>query len=670
MFTAPIHTPSGRPVGGKPRGGPHLRDVRPTIAHKGRVWGIAELTDLHPTETMLSAIPGIAPATPLHRIKVRDIAIRLAHIRTRPPNAQTTWPSKLGFAAGELTLNWNELYKKTFTRLLIPRDRDVFLKLIHRATSALFTGGYCGRVCPHCQAHNYNLLHIAQCAKNDPIFRASERVIAAIERITLTDPNPPVHAQHSATDRKKHLAQRILAFQFNSPTTLSEPMTLRRASTAVYALTWDRIYKTSASAAIEAQARRDARDPNAPLSPMPHSQSTTNSQNATITLILTTLQTRVLGFAKMRARQAAIATALGNTRDARKSVNRELRGLAHITKNGTLVLEDAVRDEINAIKDDLGLDNLQAMRPTRIIFPHANDSEESEDSDLTHTPASIEPTDTAPRDRDAHTHSEDSDHHLPYPSDDPGDATSSAPYWNMDPNWATTVWVDHLASAPPTPSHPEPHNPTPHSIDLLNLSSDASDSELAAPPNRITNLLDLSSDPSDSEHNSPPRAGAGNMLWDTSADEDEAAPNDPSPQAPSGASPPRAHQPNRHPPNSPMDPCSPSPAAAAPRHPTPGPEAHNPWYLSPTRMPRPATRASAPQPAAAQLTPSDRDGDEADNEEASEADAIPAYPTSAMETSAPSPAAAKPRKKQRRANRKPANGRQYEKQKQQPANTQ
>ena len=332
---------------------------------------------MHPTETHLPAIPGVRPAVPLAKVAVRDIARRLSHRTAATPRAQKTWLEKLGYGTNGLQLDWDKLYAHTFNKILIPRDRDVFYKLLHRATGPLHTGGFGinKRPCPKCHNANYNLIHLARCTGNEPIFNMVERVIAAIEPgASFSNPNPPAAHAVSAAHRLNLLAQRILACQLDDPTSLASPAPSRatplsRASVALYALTWDRVYKTAAAMAIEADGRRANRLASAPLSPAPAPPLLAAASAETVKLILTTFQTRILGLAKSRAQTVNIANSLGAKQDARKVINKELKGAAAIADDGVLRLDTNVAAAINAIYSELNFPSLRALQPTRVLPP-------------------------------------------------------------------------------------------------------------------------------------------------------------------------------------------------------------------------------------------------------------------------------------------------------------
>ena len=88
-----------------------LKDLRPTIGHKRRVWGLQEELDLHPTELKLAEIPELYPAVAFHKIRVSDIAKRLSSRKSRNPSAQLRWSSKLGLQNFNIELNWEMLFR-------------------------------------------------------------------------------------------------------------------------------------------------------------------------------------------------------------------------------------------------------------------------------------------------------------------------------------------------------------------------------------------------------------------------------------------------------------------------------------------------------------------------------------------------------------------------------
>ena len=178
------------------------------------------------------------------------------------------------------------------------------------------------------------------------------------------------------------------------------------------------MYKTNASRSIEARERRSRRGAGSLLSPCPALASLTGANHTTIELILITLQTRILGFAKARARLAKVSTALGNPQNPRKTVNKELRGLAHVSKDGWLRLEEGIENEIKAIASELGLTKLHhPIQPTRIYFPppkpsHSDDPAQQptdSDSDGAIAANTADTAASAPSDSEA-----DSDYHFPF----------------------------------------------------------------------------------------------------------------------------------------------------------------------------------------------------------------------------------------------------------------
>ena len=131
-----------------------------------------------------------------------------------------------------------------------------------------------------------------------------------------------------------------------------------------------------------------------------------SEHNATIALILTTLQTRILGFAKARVMQAKIATALGNKRNPIKSINKELKGLAHISKKGYLCIENEIEAEITKIAKELEIsDTLKLMHHTKIVFMMGatSDEEADETEEIVHKSA-----------HDSDGSQDDSEGHLPF----------------------------------------------------------------------------------------------------------------------------------------------------------------------------------------------------------------------------------------------------------------
>ena len=106
-----------------------------------------------------------------------------------------------------------------------------------------YTGGYEGKVCPKCREANFNLVHIARCEHNDPIFSTIERVISIIEaaaddkRPPFADPNPISDWNVSALTRKRLIGQRILAYQYMDQSNLTKAKVLSRAGTALYQFT-------------------------------------------------------------------------------------------------------------------------------------------------------------------------------------------------------------------------------------------------------------------------------------------------------------------------------------------------------------------------------------------------------------------------------------------------
>ena len=396
--------------------------------------------------------------------------------------------------------------------------------------------------------------------------------------------------------RRKLLAQRILAFRFGDPSNATKPETLTRASTALYSLTWDRIYKTSAAQAIEAQARRDRRAAGAALSPAPPAQLLEPEQNATIEFILSSLQVRILGFAKSRAQQAKISTALGNTRDARKTINKELRGLASVSKQGIFSLQEEVEKTIKLIADERNLTKLKTLKPIRLL-PPLPPTEAVAAAAPAQAAASVSST-------DSHDNSgTDSEGHLPYEEGAPAscEADSDAPHQ-----------PDRVRDAPIFGR--------PFSFNLLALSSDTSDAPAPEPTTtpQHTPALDgptphaATAPAANMPDEDPAPCTPGRPAANGSRSQSPAAGRQPPPPPPPSSPPPWFASPSRHRPNgtpfrlagqaTEMDIVAsptgghtpghtpthgsrsqPSPAGHPPPPLTPPPPMPQPWYASPSR---------------------------------------------------------------------------------------
>ena len=296
------------------------------------------------------------------------------------------------------------------------------------------------------------------------------------------------------------------------PASAAEPEVLSRASIALYALTWDRIYKTTAARAIEAEKHSESHPSHHPLSRHPPPQLLRPEQHDTIRLILTTLQVRVLGFARARAQQSTIANAIGCKQDARKTINKHIKGLAHISTDGILHLEADVEKAILGVIAKLDPSNgptLQPLAPTRILPAPPTDESPSPNhepepapdggNNARASPSTPQPT-PPPASRHAAaeedtelTHDDSTDYERFFYHSDPEEQSSASAHHQPTP-----------ASASEPPIFPRPPA---YPTDLLDLSPDSSEHEPNPAPSRSIDLPNPSTDSSDHEPDPTPLPG-------------------------------------------------------------------------------------------------------------------------------------------------------------------
>ena len=165
-------------------------------------------------------------------------------------------------------------------------------------------------------------------------------------------------------------------------TSASAPIPLRPASTALLALCWNTVYKSTASAAIESDNRKESKHPLLPPDQRPNSPpqlraATRLAQGTQLKDLIITLFTRINGFARATVERATLAKALGQDPNPKRQISKSLKGLVTIGDDGLLTLQRGFAEAIRKLLPDPP----PTFFPIRIFWP-ASDATSSSASDI------------------------------------------------------------------------------------------------------------------------------------------------------------------------------------------------------------------------------------------------------------------------------------------------
>ena len=259
-----------------------------------------------------------------------------------------------------------QIFKATFAPLLIPSDREPFLKLIHRT---LYTGPRGSRTCPRCKCTELRLTHFLLCRSLSPIFKLAFQLISILEGKPF---NPlPAMANSNSKRTLRNLAQAILGFRYSAG--LTAPTALKPGSMAILALAWRQAYQLTTRQAIERERHLRSRPNSTPASPIHPSLQEADTDFACTNLI-NTLHTRITGLALKTNHHTQLSNALNVPYNPKNTLSKASGNLASIDSMNTIVLHGGVAEL-------LATSSLPSFTPIPLTsLSHASNSESPSDA--------------------------------------------------------------------------------------------------------------------------------------------------------------------------------------------------------------------------------------------------------------------------------------------------